>query len=346
MTKQVFAGAVPIGGGAPITVQSMTNTDSHDVAATLDQIRRLADAGADIVRVSIYDQVCADNVRALVDQSPVPLVADIHFDYRLAIKSVENGIAKLRINPGNIGGEEKVRILSDCLKAHHIPVRIGVNGGSLERDILQRDGGVTPRGMVDSALNHARMLEKCGYDDIVISMKAPDVKRTIECYRLASKLCDYPLHLGVTHAGDPDTGRVKSAIALGALLMEGIGDTLRISLTGDPVPEVETGIDILKALDLRGGVDVIACPTCGRTCIEVDKIARSVKAATRHIKSNLKIAVMGCVVNGPGEAREADIGIAGGKSGGALFVRGQEPRKVEGDLVKALLDEVKKLNLT
>ena len=345
MTKRVMAGNVPIGGGAPVTVQSMTNTDTHDVSATLSQIRRLAEAGADIVRVSVYDDVCADCVRALVDGSPVPLVADIHFDYRLAVRSVENGIAKLRINPGNIGGEAKVRILADCLKAHHIPVRVGVNGGSLEKDILEREGGVTPKGMVDSALSHVRMLEKYGFDDIVISMKAPDVRRTVESYRLAAKACDYPLHLGVTHAGEPDTGRVKSAIGIGMLLYEGIGDTIRVSLTGDPVPEVETGLDILRSRDLRGGVDVIACPTCGRTCIEVDAIARRVKAATRHIRTNLKVAVMGCVVNGPGEAREADIGIAGGKSGGALFVKGQPVRRVEGDLCQILLDEIAKLNL-
>ena len=225
MTKQVIAGGVKIGGGAPVTVQSMTNTDTRDLAATSAQIRNLAAAGCDIVRVSVYDDACADNVRALVDKSPVPLVADIHFDYRLALRSIENGISKVRINPGNIGGEANVRVLADCLKAHHIPVRIGVNAGSLEKDILAKYGGVTAQGLVESALNHARMLEKCGFYDMVLSMKASDVRRTVETYRLASKLCDYPLHLGVTEAGTPGMGHVKSAIGIGALLIDGIGDT-------------------------------------------------------------------------------------------------------------------------
>ena len=342
MTRQVIAGGVKIGGGAPVTVQSMTNTDTRDLAATCDQIRRLADAGCEIVRVSVYDDACADNVRALVDKSPVPLVADIHFDYRLAIRSIENGISKVRINPGNIGGEKNVRILADCLKMHHIPVRVGVNGGSLEKDILAKYGGVTPEGMVESALGHVKMLEKCGFYDTVISMKAPDVRRTIESYRLAARTCDYPLHVGVTHSGTPGMGTVKSAIGIGALLADGIGDTIRVSLTGDPVAEVEAGLNILRAVDLRGGMEVIACPTCGRTCIDVEGIAKRVEAATRHMKANLKVAVMGCVVNGPGESKEADIGIAGGKNGGALFVKGEEPRTVRGDLFEALMAEIRK----
>ena len=343
MTKQVKAGNVLIGGGAPVSVQSMTNTDTRDFEATSAQIERLARAGCDIVRVSVYDEACADNVRALVDASSVPLVADIHFDHKLAIRSVENGISKLRINPGNIGGEANVRALSDCLKAHRIPVRIGVNSGSIEKDILAKYGGVTAEGMVESALNHARMLEKCGFDDIVLSMKASDVRRTIEAYRLASRMCDYPLHVGVTEAGTPGMGNVKSAIGIGALLYDGIGDTIRVSLTGDPEPEAAAGIEILRALELRGGVNVISCPTCGRTCIDVSGIAQRVQKATAHIRTNLTVAVMGCVVNGPGEAREADIGMAGGKNGGMLFRKGQAPETVRGNLEEIFLAEVLKL---
>ncbi len=343
MTKQVKAGSVLIGGGAPVSVQSMTNTDTRDFEATSAQIERLAKAGCDIVRVSVYDEACADNVRALVDASSVPLVADIHFDHKLAIRSVENGISKLRINPGNIGGEANVRVLADCLKAHKIPVRIGVNSGSIEKDILAKYGGVTAEGMVESALNHAKMLEKCGFDDIVLSMKASDVRRTIEAYRLASKMCDYPLHVGVTEAGTPGMGNVKSAIGIGALLYDGIGDTIRVSLTGDPEPEAAAGIEILRALELRGGVNVISCPTCGRTCIDVSGIAQRVQKATAHIRTNLTVAVMGCVVNGPGEAREADIGMAGGKNGGMLFRKGQAPETVRGNLEEIFLHEVLKL---
>ncbi len=343
MTKQVKAGNLLIGGGAPISVQSMTNTDTRDFAATSAQIARLAKAGCDIVRISVYDNACADNVRALVDASAVPLVADIHFDHRLAIRSVENGISKLRINPGNIGGEANVRTLADCLKAHNIPVRIGVNSGSIEKDILAKYGGVTAEGMVESALSHARMLEKCGFDDIVLSMKASDVRRTIEAYRLASKVCDYPLHVGVTEAGTPGMGNVKSAIGIGALLYDGIGDTIRVSLTGDPEPEAAAGIEILRALDLRSGVNVISCPTCGRTCIDVSGIAQRVQRATAHVKKNLTVAVMGCVVNGPGEAREADIGMAGGRNGGMLFRKGQQSQTVRGNLEEIFLAEVLKL---
>ena len=343
MTRQVKAGNVLIGGGAPISVQSMTNTDTRDFEATSAQIARLAKAGCDIVRVSVYDNACADNVRALVDASSVPLVADIHFDHRLAIRSVENGISKLRINPGNIGGEANVRTLADCLKAHNVPVRIGVNSGSIEKDILAKYGGVTAQGMVESALNHAKMLEKCGFYDIVLSMKASDVRRTIEAYRLASKMCDYPLHVGVTEAGTPGMGNVKSAIGIGALLYDGIGDTIRVSLTGDPEPEAAAGIEILKALELRSGVNVISCPTCGRTCIDVSGIAQRVQQATAHIKKDLTVAVMGCVVNGPGEAREADIGMAGGKNGGMLFRKGQPGLTVRGNLEEIFLAEVLKL---
>lgn len=261
-TRQVQVGSVRIGGGAPVSVQSMTNTDTADVEKTLSQIRALTVAGADIVRVSVYNEACADAVRALVDGSPVPLVADIHFDYKLAIKAVENGIHKLRINPGNIGGEKNVRILADCVKAHHIPVRIGVNSGSVEKDILAKYGGPTPQGMVESALAHAKMLENCGFYDMVLSMKASNVPDTVAAYRLASAQCDYPLHIGVTEAGLPEQGKIKSAIGIGALLLDGIGDTIRVSLTGDPCLEPPAGIEILQDVGLRRDfVQYVSCPT-------------------------------------------------------------------------------------
>ncbi len=343
-TRKVLVGPVPIGGGAPVTVQTMTNTDTRDVGATLAQIRAMAAAGADIVRVSVYDEACARAVRDLVDGSPVPLVADIHFDHRLAIMSAENGVAKVRINPGNIGGEARVRELSDCLRAHRIPVRIGVNSGSIEKDILAKYGGVTPEGMVESGLNHARMLERAGFNDIVLSFKATDVRKMVAACRLAAKVCDYPQHIGVTESGTADVGVVKSAVGIGALLLDGIGDTIRVSLSGDPVQEVPAGLSILRACGLRrDGVEIISCPTCGRTCIDVEGIARRVRAETADIRVPIKVAVMGCVVNGPGEAREADLGVAGGRDGGALFVRGQAPRSVRGDLAAALIAEVRRL---
>ena len=342
-TRQVLAGSVAIGGGAPVSVQTMTNTDTRDVAATLAQIRRMAEAGADIVRVSVYDEACAEAVRALVDASPVPLVADIHFDHRLAIRSIENGIAKVRINPGNIGGEANVRALADCLKQHRIPVRIGVNSGSIEKEILAKYGGVTPQGMVESGLNHARMLERAGYDDIVLSFKATNVRTMIEACRLAHQQTDYPQHIGVTESGTADVGVVKSAVGIGTLLMEGIGDTIRVSISGDPVQEIPAGLNILRACGLRSDfVEIISCPTCGRTCIDVEGIANAVRSATLDIKKHIRVAVMGCIVNGPGEAREADLGIAGGKDGGALIVKGQPPRAVRGDLAEILIQEVRR----
>ncbi len=344
MTETVRIGKLSMGGGNPVLVQSMTNTDTRDAEKTLAQIRALADAGCEIVRVSVYDEACAKAVRTLVDGSPVPLVADIHFDHRLAILAAENGISKLRINPGNIGGEAHVRELADCAKAHGIPIRIGVNSGSVEKDLLARYGGPTAECLVESALNHARMLEKAGFGDIVLSMKSSDVRLTVDAYRLASKKCDYPLHVGVTEAGLPGQGTVKSAIGIGALLLDGIGDTIRVSLSGDPVPEAAAAWDILRALNLRvRGVQLISCPTCGRTCIPVADIARRVESELSDITVPIKVAVMGCVVNGPGEGREADVGIAGGKSGGALFLKGQEPRKVEGDLAEILIREARRI---
>ncbi len=333
-----------IGGGAWVTVQSMTNTDTRDVPATLAQIRALAEAGADIVRISVYDAACAQAVRELVEKSPVPLVADIHFDHRLAICAVENGIQKVRINPGNIGGEKNVRALADCLKAHGVPVRIGVNGGSLEKEILNKYGGVTPAGLVESGLNHARMLERVGFEDIVLSFKASTVPMTVEACRLAAHRTEYPQHIGVTEAGTYADGIVKSSMGIGALLLDGIGDTIRVSLTGDPVREIEAGLSILRAAGLRRDyVEVVSCPTCGRTAICVEEIASRVREATKDIRKPIKVAVMGCVVNGPGEAREADLGIAGGKDGGALFIKGQPPRAVRGDLAQILIDEIRRI---
>lgn len=341
MTKQVKVGGVPIGGGARVTIQSMTNTDTRDVPATLRQIRALADAGCDIVRVSVYDEACARAVRDLVDGSPVPLVADIHFDHRLAILALENGIHKLRINPGNIGGELNVKELTDALKARRVPVRIGVNSGSVEKEILRKYGGPTPQGMVESALGHARLLEKYGFDELVLSIKASSARATVEANRVASKACAYPLHIGVTEAGSPGMGTIKSAVGIGALLVDGIGDTVRVSLSGDPVNEVYAAKEILKAAGvLNEGVDIISCPTCGRTQIPVAEIAERVRLATQHLHTPLRVAVMGCIVNGPGEAREADIGIAGGKDGGALFVKGEKPRAVRGDLAEILIHEI------
>lgn len=340
----VTVGRLTLGGNNPVWVQSMTNTDTRDVQATLTQIRALAEAGCDIVRVSVYDEECARAVRDLVDGSPVPLVADIHFDHQLAITAAENGISKLRINPGNIGGEQNVRVLADCAKMHRIPIRIGVNSGSVEKELLAKYGGPTAECLVESALSHARMLEKAGFDDIVLSMKSSDVRLTVESYRLASQKCDYPLHVGVTEAGLPGQGTIKSAIGIGSLLCDGIGDTIRVSLSGDPVPEAAAAWDILRALDMRvKGVQLISCPTCGRTCIDVPEIAARVEKELKDITVPLKVAVMGCIVNGPGEAREADVGIAGGRNGGALFVKGQTARRVDGDLAAALIDAARKI---
>ena len=342
MTKGVMAGALPIGGGAPVSVQSMTNTPTGQVEATLGQIHALAQAGCQLVRVTVNDQAAARALPQLVAGSPVPLCADIHFDVNMAVAALEAGIAKVRINPGNLGGQRQVQRLADCLRAHHAPVRIGVNAGSLEKALLDKYGGPTPQALVESALGHARLLEKEGFEDIVLSMKASGVRATVEANRLARRQCDYPLHIGVTEAGGGELARVKSAIGVGALLLEGTGDTLRVSLTGDPVEEVYQGLNILRALGLRKDfVEVVSCPTCGRTTIDVEGIAARVRQATRDIRKPLKVAVMGCVVNGPGEAREADVGLAGGGNGaGVLFRRGMPPRKVEGDLFQALTDQI------
>ena len=357
-TRAFLIGKVPIGGGAPVTVQSMTNTDTRDAAATLAQVRALAEAGAEIVRVSVYDDACLPAFAQVVDASPVPIVADIHFRADLAVGALERGAAKVRINPGNIGSEQKVRLVADCAKAHRAPIRIGVNSGSIEKEILRRDGGVTAQGMLDSALAHARLLEAAGFQDIVLSLKATDVPLTVAAYELAAAQTDYPLHVGVTEAGLPGDGHIKSAVGIGSLLLHGIGDTIRVTLTGDPVPEVAAGIDILKACGLRRDfVNVISCPTCGRTSIDVSAIAARIKRELADVRVPLTVAVMGCVVNGPGEAREADLGLAGGglaeggaaggQGGsyavGALFERGKSPEKVEGDLAALLIERARRI---
>lgn len=357
-TRAFQIGGLPIGGGAPVTVQSMTNTDSRDAAATLAQIRELAKAGCDIVRLSVYDDECLKALPAIVDGSPVPLVADIHYRADLAVGAMERGVAKVRINPGNIGSAANVRRVADCAKSHHVPIRIGVNSGSIEKEILAREGGVTPRGMVDSALRHARLLEDAGFHDIVLSLKASDVPLTVAAYELAARETDYPLHVGVTEAGLPGSGNIKSAIGIGALLLEGIGDTIRVSLTGSPIPEAAAAIDILRAVGLRKGyVNVVSCPTCGRTSVDVAAIARRVETELSDLRVPLTVAVMGCVVNGPGEAREADIGLAGGGlsaggaaggqgSGyavGAIFEKGKAPERVEGDLAGILIRRARAL---
>ncbi|NLX83764.1 MAG: flavodoxin-dependent (E)-4-hydroxy-3-methylbut-2-enyl-diphosphate synthase [Clostridiales bacterium] len=336
-THAVKLGKLTIGGGHPISVQSMTNTDTREITATAQQIKQLGLAGCDIVRMSVYDKDCAKAVRPLVDGTRIPLVADIHFDHELALMAIENGINKLRINPGNLRNEAAVRAVADCAKAHQIPIRIGVNSGSVPKDILARDGGVTPQGLVDSAIGHVRLLERAGFDQIVLSLKASDVRLMVEAYRLADKTFDYPLHLGVTEAGLPGQGTVKSAIGIGALLLDGIGDTIRVSLTGSPLTEPEAAIGILKALGIRGGLELVSCPTCGRTEVDIQGIAQRVQDATRHITAPIKVAIMGCVVNGPGEAKEADIAFCGGKTGSALYKKGQFVKKITEDPVPELL---------
>jgi len=345
MTRQIKIGGVPIGGGAPITVQSMTNTSTRDVPATVAQIRRLEEAGCDLVRVAVPDSASAQAIGAIKAQVRIPVIADVHFDHRLAIAAARAGADGLRINPGNIGGSKKVKEVVDCARSHGIPIRIGVNSGSLEKDLLKKYHGAAPEGMVDSALRHIELLRALDFHDIKVSLKASDVRRTVAAYRQLSAVTDLPLHLGVTEAGTLFSGLVKSALGIGTLLAEGIGDTLRVSLTRDPVEEVRAGYEILAALDIRRrGPEIIACPTCGRTRIDLFGIVERVEKALAACRAPIKIAVMGCVVNGPGEAREADIGIAGGDGIGALFRKGKVIRTFpEEQLVEVLLKEVAKL---
>ena len=324
-TKKILIGNVPVGGGAPVSVQSMTNTDTRNVEATVRQIESLTDAGCDIVRSSVYDMDCAKALRKIKDRIRIPIVADIHFDYRLAIAAIENGADKLRFNPGNIGDETRVRALVSCAKMHHTPIRIGVNAGSIEPALRVRYGGATTEAMVDSALRHVKILEQEGFTDIVLSLKASNVRETVDAYRAISRKVDYPLHVGVTETGDVANGIVKSAAGIGALLLDGIGDTIRVSLTDDPVREVETGLRILRAVGLRrDDIEIVSCPTCGRTRVDVMQMVDRVNNRLPHKKGYLKVAVMGCAVNGPGEARDADIGIAFGNGNGILFEKGEQ----------------------
>ncbi len=345
MTRQIKVGGVPIGGGAPIPVQSMTNTPTQDVPATVAQIRRLEKAGCDIVRVAVPDVAAAQAISAIKAQVRIPVIADVHFDHRLAIAAAHSGADGLRINPGNIGSSKKVKAVVDCARSYGIPIRIGVNSGSLEKDLLKKYNGATPEGMAASALRHIELLRALDFHDIKVSLKASDVRRTVAAYRRLSAVTDLPLHLGVTEAGTLFSGLVKSALGIGMLLAEGIGDTLRVSLTRDPVEEVRAGYEILAALDIRRrGPEIIACPTCGRTRIDLFGIVERIEKALATSVAPIKIAVMGCVVNGPGEAREADIGIAGGDGIGALFRKGKVIRTFpEEQLVEVLLKEVAKL---
>lgn len=341
MSRVVKVGNLLIGGGNPIVIQSMTNTTTSDVEATVNQIKKLEAAGCQMVRMTINNEEAAKAIGEIKKRVDVPLCADIHFDYKLALLAIENGIDKLRINPGNIGSDENIKAVVEKAKEKNIPIRIGVNSGSIEKHILEKYGKPTADGMVESAMYHINLLEKNGFNDIVVSLKASNVKMMVEAYRKISNLIDYPLHLGVTEAGTAFQGTVKSAIGIGALLVDGIGDTIRVSLTEDPVEEIKVAKEILKVLGLiEAGVEIVSCPTCGRTEIDLIGLAKKVEKEFKNENRKIKIAVMGCVVNGPGEAREADYGVAGGKGVGVLFKKGQIVKKVD---ESEILIELKKL---
>ncbi len=344
-TRVVNVGDVPVGGGNLISIQSMTNTDTRDIAATVNQIKKLEEAGCEIVRVAVLDMEAARAIKQIKSSIKIPLVADIHFDYRLALESIENGIDKLRINPGNIGSIERIKQVVNKAAERNIPIRIGVNSGSLEKDILEKHKTVNASGLVESALRHTKILEDLNFDKIIISIKASSVNMTIEAYELISKQVNYPLHVGITESGTIYSGSIKSSVGVGAILSRGIGDTIRISLTSDPVEEIKCAREILKSLELRKfGVTFVSCPTCGRTAINLIELAEKVEKYCHTIDKDIKIAVMGCAVNGPGEAREADIGIAGGDGQGLIFKKGEILRKVaEEDLLAELISEINKL---
>lgn len=341
-TKKIQIGNVPIGGGSPVAIQSMTNTRTEDVRATVEQILQLESAGCEIVRCAVPTMEAACALGDIKRHIHIPLVADIHFDYRLAIGAIENGADKIRINPGNIGGQDRVRAVTDKAKEYHVPIRVGVNSGSLEKQLLDKYGGVTAEGLVESAMDKVHMIEWMGYDDIVVSIKSSDVMMCVKAHELIAEQCPYPLHVGITESGTLLSGNIKSSVGLGIILNQGIGDTIRVSLTGSPIEEIKSARLILKTLGLRkGGIEVVSCPTCGRTKIDLIGLANKVEHMVADIPLDIKVAVMGCVVNGPGEAREADIGIAGGIGEGLLIKKGEVVRKVkEEELLETLRQEL------
>ncbi|MTI82236.1 MAG: flavodoxin-dependent (E)-4-hydroxy-3-methylbut-2-enyl-diphosphate synthase [Firmicutes bacterium] len=344
-TKKIHVGSIPVGGDAPISVQSMTNTDTRNVAKTTAQINELAAAGCEIIRVAVPDDAAAEALSEIIKQISIPLIADIHFSHRLALAALKAGVNGLRINPGNIGGKEKVREVVTAAKDSGVPIRIGVNAGSLEKSIMERHDGVTAPAMVESALKHIAILEEMNFNNIKVSLKASNIPLMLQAYRQLAKEVDYPLHVGVTEAGTVSSGTVKSAVGIGVLLAEGIGDTIRVSLTGDPCHEVKVAYQILQALGLRQrGVEIISCPTCGRTEIDLISLAQKVEDKLQGVDKPIKVAVMGCVVNGPGEAREADVGVAGGKGVGLIFRKGEIIRKVsENELLDELMKEIENI---
>lgn len=342
-TRKVNIAGLTVGGNSNVYVQSMTNTKTQDAKTTVNQIRALEDAGCEIVRVAVPDMEAATAVHEIKQQIKIPLVADIHFDYRLAVECIKNGVDKIRLNPGNIGGEERVKIVADLAKERGVPIRIGVNGGSLEKDILAKYGAPTAEAIVESALRHVSLLEKFDFYDIIVSLKSSNVLRTIEAYKLFAEKSDIPLHLGVTEAGGGFEGIVKSSAGIGSMLSLGLGNTLRVSLTGNPVKEVETGKEILKAFDLiEKGVEIISCPTCGRTNVDLEKTVQAVKLKFKDYKDNITVAVMGCAVNGPGEAKEADIGVACGTGEGLIFKKGEILCKVKEEKIAESLYKIAK----
>ena len=345
MTRQITVGNVKIGGGAPVSIQSMLNTKTTDVEGSLQQLHRLKNAGCEVARLAVPNMEAARSFAEICRESPLPLVADIHFDYKLAIAAAEGGASKIRINPGNIGGEDRVKAVVEVCRDRHIPIRIGVNGGSLEKPLLEKYGHPTAEALVESAFSHLELLEKYGFYDSCVSMKSSHVPTMVAAARLFRSRCDYPLHIGVTETGPVKQGLVKSALGIGALLLDGIGDTIRVSLTDDPVEEVYAARDILKAAGVRAdGVNIISCPTCGRTRIDLIGLVNRVDEALKDCKKPITVAVMGCVVNGPGEAREADIGIAGGDGWGMIFEKGEQVEKLPYDeLLPALLKRIEKL---
>lgn len=344
-SKKVFAGNVPIGGDAKITVQSMLNVPAEDAEGNVRQAVELEKAGCEIVRLTVPNKEAVRTLYAVKNAVKIPVVADIHFDYKCALESVEAGVDKIRINPGNIGSDDRIKAVADACRLHNIPIRIGVNSGSLEKDLLAKYGTVTPEALCESALRHASLLEKFDFDDIVISIKSSDVQTMTAAYRLVAEKCPYPLHLGVTEAGTQRMGIIKSAAGIGSLLLEGIGDTIRVSLTAQPVSEIAAGFDILKAVGIKTDCpQIVSCPTCGRTKIDLIGLAQEVEERLRGVNKPIKVAVMGCIVNGPGEAREADIGVAGGDGCGLIFRHGEILRKVkEDEIVDELLKEIESL---